>query len=134
MGEFLEKALEWAKINYPSAPAQQWAAFANSVSYLCSGFSGGYGGPSVREHAVSHALAGQNGKTLGIETNLGGLAVLFPDGSLPRAGSWKFDTACQFAASICFGPIERLHFECYRTEHCFDDSPEDLAALRSFRA
>lgn len=131
--DVLEQAMKWAKEKHPSAPVQHQAAFANSVQYLVTGMSGGYGGPSVREHAVSHAAIGQNGRTVGVPTNMGGLTMMLPDGSLPHAGQWNFDKACKFAEPICFGPITRLHFGCYRTEHCFDDAEEDLKALHNFR-
>src|SRR5690606_26976322 len=54
----VEQAREHAEREHPEASAQHRAAFANSVAYLVTGWSGGYGGPSVREHAVSHAAAG----------------------------------------------------------------------------
>jgi len=129
----LEQALEWAKKHHPNAPMAHQCAFANSVQYFCTGWSGGYGGPSVREHACSHALVGANGKTAGVQTNVGGLTMLFPDGSLPTPGNWGFEAACKFAEPICLGTITRLHFDCYRTENCFDDAPEDLLALQTFR-
>lgn len=109
--EFLEQALAWAKEKHSEAPAAHQCAFANSVQYLCTGWSGGYGGPSVREHACSHALAGN---------------PLMP-------GNWSFQAACKIAEPICFGSITRLHFDCYRMENCFDDAPEDLLALQTFR-
>lgn len=107
----LKQAFKWAKENHSESPTAHQCAFANSVQYLCTGWSGGYGGPSVREHACSHSLVG----------------------NLPMPGNWEFDAACKFAEPICFGPITQLHFECYRTEHCFDDAPEDLLALQCFR-
>jgi hypothetical protein len=111
MVEILEKALAWAKERHPDAPVQHQCAFANSVQYLCTGWSGGYGGPSVREHACSHALVGNS----------------------PMPGDWEFEAACKFVEPICFGLIARLHFDCWRSENCFDDAPEDLLALRNFR-
>ena len=54
--QVLSKALAWAKRNYSQASAAHRAAFANSVSYLVTGFSGGYGGPSLREHLLSWSL------------------------------------------------------------------------------
>lgn len=132
MSNILEKALAWAKEKHSEALAAHQCAFANSVQYLCTGWSGGYGGPSVREHACSHALAGTTGKTAGVQTTDVSLTMLFPDGSLPMPGSWSFEAACKFAEPICFGCITRLHFDCYRTEQCFDDAPEDLLALQIF--
>lgn len=107
----LKQALVWAKENHSEAPVSHQCAFANSVQYLCTGWSGGYGGPSIREHSCSHALAGN---------------PLMP-------GDWSFEAACKFCELICFGPVTRLHFDCYRTENCFDDAPEDLLALQTFR-
>jgi hypothetical protein len=108
MNNILGKALAWAKEKHSEAPVAHQCAFANSVQYLCTGWSGG---PSIREHACSHALAD----------------------SLSMPGDWGFEAACKFAEPICFGPITRLHFDCYRIEHCFDDAPEDLLALQNFR-
>jgi hypothetical protein len=48
-------------------------------------------------------------------------------------GDWEFEAACKFVEPICFGLIARLHFDCWRSENCFDDAPEDLLALRNFR-
>lgn len=128
--EVLEKALKWANENYSNAPNQNHCAFANSVQYLVTGWSGGYGGPSAREHAVSYASAGVNAKNMALPT---GLTVLFPDGTLPAPGEWKFDQACKFAAPLCFGQITELHFKMWRQENCFDDSEEDIKALKFFR-
>jgi len=50
--DVLERAMAWASENHPNASSQKKAAFANSVAYAVTGASGGYGGPSVREHAA----------------------------------------------------------------------------------
>jgi hypothetical protein len=128
--DFLEKAKDWGEKNYPNKSNHRLAAFANSVQYLCTGFSGGYGGPSIREHAVSWALAG-DGSNHQVESNLGKITIQFPDGRLPAAGEWGFKEACEFAAPICFGNLPAVAGRIYREESCFDDDPQDIRLLES---
>jgi hypothetical protein len=78
----LEQAREWAKGKYPDASQFHACAFANSVQYLVLGCSGGFGGPSIREHLCSHALVG-DGENILTPTNFGLLTVSYPDGRLP---------------------------------------------------
>lgn len=131
---FYQKCLSWARVwgegEYAGASQYKYAAFANAVAYLCTGGSGGYGGPSVREHAVSWALSGPEGYQALAQTDLGQLVVQYPDGSLPEAGQWEFEAACQFAAPLVFGPLANLHRRIWQVEHCFDDDPADLEQLR----
>lgn len=125
----LEQAHTYGQNNFQNASPQHLAAFANSVAYLVTGASGGYGGPSMREHAVSWSLAGDGDNTL-INTNLGPLTMQTPDGRLPRAGNWKFDKACEFAAPICFNEVlPAICKKIEKQEHCFDDDPNDLRQL-----
>lgn len=126
--EILEQAHAWGQEKHPEASAHRHAAFANSVLYLVTGASGGYGGPSVREHLVSWALAGDGSHT-SVETNWGPLVMQIPDGRIPRAGSWDFDRACAFAEPIVYGPLPAIAAKVYRMEHCFDDDPADLREL-----
>lgn len=126
----LGASLEHGKNLHPSAAIQHHAAFANSVAYLVTGASGGYGGPSCREHAVSWALSGTGGKQEQVETNLGILTVQYPDGSLPSAGQWEFEKALKFAEPLCYGELKEIHYRCYKSEHCFDDAPEDIETLK----
>lgn len=127
--EILEKAMEWGKQNHPDSPIQRHAAFANSVNYLVTGASGGYGGPSVREHCVSWALAG-DAFNVPTPTNLGMLTMQLPDGRLPQAGRWGFEKACAFAEPICYGGLPSMAKRVYQNEHCFDDDPSDLEVLK----
>jgi hypothetical protein len=104
----LEKAMAKAREDHPGSSPKKQAAFANSVAYLCTGYSGGYGGPSIREHAVSWAAM--------------------------RAGraaneTWGFEEACAFAGPIVFGPLTDLHREVHEAEHCFDDDPADIKEI-----
>ncbi|MEM9944687.1 MAG: hypothetical protein AAF810_01295 [Cyanobacteria bacterium P01_D01_bin.36] len=125
----LENALAKGKELYPSARMQHHAAFANSVAYLVTSASGGYGGPSMREHAVSWALAG-DGYNLSAETSIGSVTLQQPDERLPRAGQWDFDKAVEFAKPICYGNLPAVAAKIYQFEHCFDDSPEDIEAVK----
>lgn len=127
--KILEKARKWGESKHPESSSHRHAAFANSVAYLVTGASGGYGGPSIREHAVSWALAG-DGTNTPIDTNLGGLTIQVPDGRLPRAGEWSFERACQFAEPICYGQLPAIAARIQQEEHCFDDDPADLEELR----
>lgn len=127
---YLETALECGKNLHPSAPIQHHAAYANAIAYLMTGASGGYGGPSCREHAVSWAMSGTNGRQEQVETNIGTLTVQYPDGSLPPAGQWEFEKALKFAEPLCYGELTEIHYKCYKNEHCFDDAPEDIEQIK----
>lgn len=122
--QILEKAKKWGQKHHPRSPVQRHAAFANSVVYLVTGGSGGYGGPSIREHAVSWALAGD-----GFNSTLGP-TIQFPDGKIPRPGQWNFDQACEFADPIVYGPLPAIASRIVQQEYCFDDDPEDLKFLK----
>lgn len=131
--QVLEKAMDWAKENHPNASMSHKAAFANSVAYFVTGWSGGFGGPSLREHLCSWALAGDEG--LNEVGNLGGIAITvqYPDGRLPRAGQWTFEKAAGFCAPLCFDPAEKYMRQLtliLEREYCFDSDPQDLEALR----
>ncbi|KJH69796.1 hypothetical protein UH38_22055 [Aliterella atlantica CENA595] len=130
MPEILKQALEWGKAQHPDASQFRHAALANSVSYLVTGFSGGYGGPSIREHCVSYALVG-DGYNIPTQTNLGLMTMSFPEGRLPQAGNWEFGRACEFAAPICYGQLPAIAGQIAASEYCFDDDPNDLLELQA---
>lgn len=130
MEDILEKALSWAQENYPDASRQHQCAFANSVQYLVTGASGGYGGPSIREHLVSWSLGNVGA------IDVGGIAMttVSQNKSLPYPGEWKFDVACKFAAPLCFEPVSKyknILIQITEREYCFDDDADDLASLKS---
>jgi hypothetical protein len=126
----LEKAIAEAKAKHPKAPVQHHAAFANSVAYLVTGASGGYGGPSCREHAVSHSVFLQSG---GTRTTVEGMNTFVPSSETVMPGQWDYESACNFADPLCFGELQNIHHECYRSEHCFDDAPSDIVALKKWQ-
>ncbi|WP_242895244.1 hypothetical protein [Actinomadura litoris] len=101
----LDVALALAQERHPDAAAEQWAAFANSVAYAVHGISGGFGGPSTREHV---ACAPYVGRRVGFAEAT--QALLDPDGPI-------------------FGPITDAHRAALRSEFCFDDAPPDRRAL-----
>lgn len=104
-GNFLEAAMTVVNKFYPEASTEKKAAFANSVSYLVTAASGGFGGPSVREHAVSHTYCHQN---------------------------FSYPEAVKLLLAedgLIFGPLQDIHHQCWQVEHCFDDDPNDLVEL-----
>lgn len=120
--EILDRAFKWGQSRYPASSNYRHSALANSVAYLVTGGSGGYGGPSLREHLVSRALAG-DGFVAG--------GLVFPDGRIARPGEWDFDRACLFAEPIVYGrQLPKNAALVAATEYCFDDDPEDLEELR----
>ena len=103
-GKILERALQIAQERQPQASPQKHAAFANSVATAVTGWSGGYGGPSVREHAA---------------------ARMCPHPS-------EFDKAVEILIANngpIFGPLADLHSMCWEDEECFDDDPQDVYIL-----
>jgi len=109
--ETLESAMRWGKEHYPNACRQKHAAFANSVAYAAYRMSGGYGGPSVREHAANKAI---------IESGI----------------DWQDkpeEEIYAFVAPVCYGPLTDLHRAIWDDQRMrdisFDNDPADIAAL-----
>jgi hypothetical protein len=131
--ESLEKAMQWAKDNHPTASIQHKAAFANSVAYYVAGASGGFGGPSLREHLCSWKLAGASGIAGAVSIADEAITMIQPDGSLRTAGGWAFEEAIAFCEPLCFceaSVFKSLLVQIQGREHCFDDDPQDLEVLR----
>jgi len=99
--DILVQALSWAKDKKPDTSPQHQAAFANSVATIITGWSGGYGGPSMREHAAT--------RQIGCRSDL------------------SFDEVCSLVEPVVFGPLTEEH-RIVEEEYCFDDDPSDLAA------
>jgi hypothetical protein len=107
----LERAMTLAKERHPNSPAQHRAAFANSVAYLVTGASGGYGGPSMREHWASRI-----GHSAGLVSNS------------------TFEQAVEAVDACCFGPLTYEHACMLDVEHCFDDAPGEVDAAQQLLA
>lgn len=101
----LEKAFEYAKSK--SSSNFLCSAFANSVAYLVTGMSGGYGGPSIREHLVSHVYPG-------------------------RAGFCTYEDAIAFCEPLCLEELDRRALKIVEIEYCFDDDPRDLELIKKW--
>ena len=131
--DYLKAAMDWAKEHYSDASMLLKCAFANSVQYFMTGESGGYGGPSMREHLCSWSLAGDNGKVGTINVGGNAMSAIYRDKSLPIAGEWKFDEAIVHCSKLCFSPASEYRLKLIQIqerEDCFDDDPIDLEALR----
>jgi hypothetical protein len=132
MEDVLKSAIEWAGLNYPNSSLHHRSAFANSVQYFVAGNSGGFGGPSLREHLCSWSLAGVNGSVNAIEIADEAMTAIYPDGSLPRAGEWNFEDAIVHCARLCFSPASDHRsqlIQIMEREYCFDDDPKDREEL-----
>jgi hypothetical protein len=133
MEDILKNALDWAIEHHPNDSLAHRCAFANSVQYLVAGMSGGFGGPSLREHLCSWSLAGIHGSVNAIEVGGEAMTAIYPDGSLPRSGQWTFEDAVNHCAPLCFEAAEKYRdrlLQIQEREHCFDDDPQDLEELR----
>jgi hypothetical protein len=103
----LERAMRLIRERKPQASLQKKAAFANSVQTLVTGWSGGFGRPSVREHAASRLYGA-------------------------KAGRYTFEEAVELLIldeGPIFGPLTEIHRRCWEEEFCFDDDPDDVREL-----
>jgi hypothetical protein len=95
----LTRAYTLGQERHPAAPAAHHAAFANSVAEAVTGWSGGYGGPSMREHWASRLL-----------------------GRAGTPGTIPFDLAVSTVEEACYGPITLEIARMLTFEACFDDA------------
>ena len=107
----LERALVLGKERHPGAPSQHHAAFANSVAYAVMRMSGGYGGPSMREHWASRIIASAFG-----------------------GRSCSFEQAIDLLDECCYGPLTVQHACMLDCEYCFDDAPGEVEQARKLLA
>jgi len=105
--QLLQQARALIEERKPDASAHRKAAFANSVASVVTGVSGGFGGPSVREH-IADQLLGRRGLSFDQAVE----ELLKEDG-------------------LIFGPLRQEHFDFWSEQGdiCFDDDPMDLAVL-----
>jgi len=109
--EYLELAKKFIEEKKPNESQQKKDAFTNSVPYVLLGISGGYGGPSVREHS-SNILK-------------------------RKKSNWTFEEVCTELIKddgLIFGPIKNIHRIIFENEYCFDDDPEDIKRLEELEA
>lgn len=102
-----KQAMALGEKRHPDALDEHHGAFANSVAYLVTGMSGGYGGPSMREHAASRV-----GHTAGL------------------VGTCTFDEAVVAVEEVCYGPLTLAIAEMFEEENCFDDATSEIAAAK----
>lgn len=79
----LTAALALGQERHPNARPQHHAAFANSVAAAVTGWSGGYGGPSLREHTAARLI--------------------------PAGGGLSYLEAILGVEEVCYGPIGPWH-------------------------
>jgi len=105
----LNRAYELGKKRHPKAPEQHHAAFANSVAYAVTGSSGGFGGPSMREHWATRLAS-----------------------TARKRGEIDFDAAVELVEVACYGPLTVDIALALSREHCFDDAPGERELARQF--
>lgn len=127
---FMEQIEKYIEANFPDASIYHKEAFRNSVRYLVTGFSSG-SGPSIREHLCSWALVG-DGEVSQAFIEGQPITLLYPNGRLPRAGSWTTERAIAFCSPICFGQLPRLALRVIEQEYCFDDDFSDLELVKKW--
>ena len=108
--EVLDRAMKLGKERHPEAPQHHHAAFANTVATLITGWSGGYGGPSMREHWASR--------------------VAYSKG----ASEFNFEAAVEAVDEACYGSLTVDHARMLEEEHCFDDAPGETEAAERLLA
>jgi hypothetical protein len=95
------RAKEHGEVAHPKANAAHHGAFANSVAYAVTGFSGG-SGPSMREHWCTR---------------------LFLQAGTP--GGFTFDEGISICEEVCYGPLTVEIASMQLHESCIGDSAED---------
>ena len=103
----LEAALEYGKSRHPDAPIEHHAAFANAISFAVTNMSGGYGGPSMREHLASRLIISKFGA---------------------GANRCTFEQATELLDDCCYGKLTLQHAHMLIDEYCFGDAPGEIEA------
>lgn len=112
--DILREARTWGESHHPNASSQHHAAFANSVMYATHRMSGGFGGPSIREHAANKAV-----NESGID---------FAD--KPIEDTYKF------VEPFVYGELTSLHYELWSDKRIkgisFDNDEADVKQLNQY--
>ena len=125
-----DRALAYAETKYPHAHQSRRLSFAASVEELVTGEYNSKHGPTIRSHLVSWSLAGPKGTISVTRTEkYERITVIYPDGTMTRAGQWDYSDAIQYATPIVFGPLGKQARQVIEQEYYFDDDPADLELL-----
>ena len=101
----LKKSFSYGEEHHPDAPVQHHTGFANSVAYAVTGLTGGYGGPTMREHLASQLVISKYG--------LGN-------------GRCTFEEAVELLEECCYGKITMAHASILECEYCYGDAPGEI--------
>jgi len=108
--EILEYAYAYGKAKFSEVNDAYHAAFANSVAYIVTGWSGGYGGPSMREHWATRVAHQRN------------------------LGSASWEHIYDVVEDICYGPMTKDIAKMMTLESCRDDSSQDTEDAKQMLA
>ena len=101
--DILRRAFMLGQERHSRAPPEHHAAFANAVSFAVTGWTGGYKGPSMREHRARDII---------LQAGLPGMI--------------RFDEAVLLVEEACYGPLTREIALLLCQEHCRGDALGDL--------
>lgn len=137
MLETFTEAFKLANQEYPGTPDEWRRGFAAAVADLCHNpptlptnartaaiaeVMHIFGGPTVRELAVSWAAYGRGDA---LKDSHEGMTAWHLDPRFKTPGTWDFKFACDFAREFCFGPISDFHREVWRSEkNTFGNVPD----------
>lgn len=96
--ELLPLLLQLGQARHPDATARHNATFANVANYGLTGWSGGYGGPSMREHWGSCLITREG-----------------------EPGAIPFARVMEIAEQAAYGPFSVEMARMLAYEQCFDD-------------
>lgn len=124
------RALIYGMGKYPNAHRSRHESFAASVEELVTGEYKSDYGPTIRSHLVSWSLAGPGGTISVTRTErFKEVTILYPDGTLPRPGTWEYTAALKHAEPIVYGELGKFAIRVIEQEGYFGDDPADIQLL-----
>ena len=130
MVDIHRRALMYGMSKYPDAHKSRHQSFAASVEELVTGEYESEHGPTIRSHLVSWSLAGPGGTISVTRTeSFSEITVIYPDGTMPRAGTWEYTAAIKHAEPIIYGKLHKDAIRVIEQEGYFDDDPADIQLL-----
>lgn len=130
MVDIRRRALMYGMGKYPSAHRSRHESFAASVEELVTGEYKSDYGPTIRSHLVSWSLAGPGGTISVTRTEqFSQVTYIYPDGTMPRAGTWDYSAALKHAEPIVYGKLHKDAIRVIEQEGYFDDDPADIQLL-----